>query len=155
MDPLSVTASAIAIATLAANTCRAFTDLRSLCKQLPGRLHALNNEVVDIQVVLHQVASIFNERACAPIPQGQQVAIPALLDQAKTKLSEVQEIVEQLYRSCDHAKFVVLQARAWRREQPKLQELQNDIKIIKCNLNVLLGASNSYDPIRSHTHHNF
>ena len=75
MDPLSLTASAITVAALAASTCRAFAELRSLCKSLPGRLHALSNEVADIEVVLVQVATVFGERACS-IPEKQQQAIP-------------------------------------------------------------------------------
>ena len=143
MDPLSITASAIAVATLAASTCRAFADLRSLCKSLPGRLHALNNEVSDIEVVLVQVATVFNERACLPIPTHQREAIPRLLEQAEAKLSELQRSIKQLTRLCDRAKTVVFQAHIWRKEQPKLKALQNDIKAVKCNLNILLGASNS------------
>ncbi len=143
MDPLSITASAITVASLAASTCRTFADLRSLCKSLPGRLHALNNEVVDIEVVLVQVATVFNDRAHS-IPENQQQAIPRLLEQATAKLSELQSSVGQLAKHCDRAKFVVLQAHAWRKEQPKLRALQDDIKTVKCSLNVVLGASNSY-----------
>ena len=143
MDPLSITASAITVATLAASTCRAFADLRSLCKSLPGRLHALNNEVADIEVVLIQVATVFNERAHS-IPANQQHAIPRLLEQAKAKLSELQSTVEHLTKLCDSAKFAALQAHAWRKEQPKLRALQDDIKTVKCSLNIVLGASNSY-----------
>jgi len=143
MDPLSIAASAITVAALAASTCRAFSDLRSLCKSLPGRLHALNNEVVDIEAVLIQVATVFKERVSA-IPESQLQPIPHLLEQASTKLSDLQSTVEQLIRHCDRTKFLVLQAHAWRKEQPKLRALQDDIKTIKCNLNIVIGASNSY-----------
>ncbi|KAF3897021.1 hypothetical protein GTR04_0360 [Trichophyton interdigitale] len=50
MDPLSVTASIIAVGTVAGKICSAFTELRSLCRSLPGRLHALNNEVADLEI---------------------------------------------------------------------------------------------------------
>lgn len=144
MDPLSITASAITVAGIASATCTAFADLRSLCKSLPGRLHALNNEVTDIEVVLVQVAKVFKERACSTISEKQQEAVPRLLDQAKAKLSELQIIVQQLTNYCHRSKILVFQAHAWRKEQPKLKALQDDIKIIKCNLNIMLGASNSY-----------
>lgn len=143
MDPLSIAASAITVAALAASTCRAFADLRSLCKSLPGRLHALNNEVADIEVVLVQVATVFNDRAHS-IPENQQQAIPRLLKQANAKLIELQSTIEQLNKLCDRTKIVVLQAHAWRKEQPKLRALQDDIKTVKCSLNIVLGASNSY-----------
>lgn len=143
MDPLSIAASAITVATLAASTCRAFAELRSLCKTLPGRLHALNNEVADIEVVLIQVATVFQERACS-IPDNKQEVILRLLMRASNKLDELRLTVEQLTRLCDRTRIAVVQAHAWRKEQPKLRILQDDIKTIKCSLNIVLGASNSY-----------
>jgi len=65
------------------------------------------------------------------------------LKQAKTKLSELNEIIGRLAATCDRKK-VILRASAWRKEQPKLQALQEDIKTVKCNLIIMLGASNSY-----------
>lgn len=143
MDPLSIAASAITVAALAASTCRAFAHLRSLCKSWPGRLHALDNEVADIELVLVQVATVFNQRTNS-IPEKQQQAIPRLLEQANVKLSELQSTIKELATLCDRAKIAVLQAHAWRKEQPKLRALQDDIKTVKCNLNIVLGASNSY-----------
>lgn len=52
MDPLSISTGVFAIATLATQTCSAFSDLCSLCLSLPGRLHAVNNEVADLNYVL-------------------------------------------------------------------------------------------------------
>jgi hypothetical protein len=69
MDPLSIIASSIAVATLAASTCEAFSNLRALCKSFPGRLHALNNEVADIEIVLIQVAKVVEERISEVVEQ--------------------------------------------------------------------------------------
>lgn len=62
MDPLSITAGIVSVGTVAASTARAFKELRELCKTLPGRLHALSNEVSDIELVLYQVASVVEKR---------------------------------------------------------------------------------------------
>ena len=142
MDPLSITASAITVASLATSTCRAFAGLRSLCKSLPGRLHALNNEVVDIEVVLIEIATVFKERANS-VPEEQQQALPQLLKQATAKLSELRSVVENLTKHCDRARFLVVQAHFWRRELPKLEKLQHDIQTIKCSLNIVIGTSTS------------
>ena len=143
MDPLSMTASLIAVATLAASTGRAFRELRALCKSLPGRLHALSNEVADIELVLYQVASVVEERAGDPILQDQQANIPQLLKQAQAKLDELRTIVQKLTEFCEHTKIPLFRAHAWRKDQPRLQALQEDIKTVKCSLNIMLGASNS------------
>ena len=137
MDPGSI----IAIATLAAQVCSAFADLRSVCQSLPGRLHAVNNEVADLELVLFQVACLVREREC--LPKNKQSAIPHLLKQAGTKLKELKSIIDRLNISCRKVKVLLVGAHVWRREQHKLQALQEDIRTVKCSLNILLGASTS------------
>ena len=148
MDPLSITTGIITLATLAASTGAAFKELRDLCKALPGRLHALSNEVADIELVLHQVATVFDKRASDPITKDQQTHIPQLLNQARSKIYELRAIVLALIEICKSAKIPIFRAHAWRKNQPRLQILQEDIKTIKCSLNIMLGASNSQDMMR-------
>ena len=141
MDPLSAAASVIAIASLASYVCAAFAELRKDCSELPARLDALSNEVADIEFVLHQVAAVLQERNC--LSDSDKESIPALLKQAEVKLKALKEILDQLRGSCA-ARKVLLRASVWRKWLPKLQALQRDIRTVKCSLNVLLGASNSY-----------
>jgi hypothetical protein len=141
MDPISVTASVIAIATVAAQVSTAFAELRKDCSELPGRLHALSNEVADIEFVLHQVAAVLQERNF--LSDSDKESIPTLLVQADAKLKDLKDIIGRLSGNCT-ARKILLRASAWRKWQPKLQDLQVDIRAIKCSLNVLLGASNSY-----------
>lgn len=139
MDPISLTASVMTVATIAAKIGSVFAELRKHYKELPGRLHALNNEVSDIEVVLYQVAAVLKDRSS--LAPSDQTAIPQLLKQAETNLFELKEIIERLATNCDRK--IILRARTWRKEQPKLQALQRDIKAVKCSLNIMLGASNS------------
>ncbi|KAL8821216.1 MAG: hypothetical protein Q9191_007356 [Dirinaria sp. TL-2023a] len=148
MDPLSVAASVIAVASLAAKTASVFNDLRLSCKTLPGRLHALSNEVSDLELVLRQVASLVERRADHPILRDQQWHIPQLMKQAQTKLGELRTIVQKLCKICQETKIPLLNVHAWRKDQPKLHELQDDIRTVKCSLNIMLGASNSNDMMR-------
>lgn len=143
MDPLSVAASAIAVGTLAARICQALAELRSLCKTFPGRLQALSGEVADFEAVLYQVAAVLKERARLPTPEDHQLNIPQLLKQATSKLHDLSHIVDQLTVDCDRGKNPISRASSWRKKQGKLQALQEDIKTVKCSLNIMLGASNS------------
>ena len=143
MDPLSLAASVITVAGLAAKTARVFNDLRVSCKTLPGRLHALSNEVSDLELVLRQVASVVERRDSDPILRDDQFHIPQLMKQARSKLEELRAIVQRLCDICAETKIPLLNVHAWRKDQPKLQVLQEDIKTVKCSLNILLGASNS------------
>jgi hypothetical protein len=147
MDPLSIISGVIAVATTAAQVSSTLSDLRRLCKQLPGRLHALNNEVSDIEVVLYQVAKVVEERSCSLIPttETDRDTIPQILKKAETKLTELKEIIDRISSATTRGSVTLFRAGLWRKEQPKLQALQEDIKAIKSNLNVILGASNSYE----------
>ena len=150
MDPLSITASVIGIvaAVAAASTSRAFEELRRLCKTLPGRLHALTNEVSDIELVLHRVASVVVKRTGDPALTEQEQYIIHLLDVAGSKLHELRIIVETFTNLAKTTKIPFFQAYAWRKNQPRLQMLQEDIKTIKRSLSIMLGASNSQGMVR-------
>ncbi|KAL9023988.1 MAG: hypothetical protein Q9196_006841, partial [Gyalolechia fulgens] len=96
------------------------------------RLHAISNEVTDINVVLIQVAKVFKERASSiDAHQQSNTIIPRLLVRAKAKLEQLHLTLRSLIATCDRAKFTVLQAYAWRKEQPQLRALQAEINTIK------------------------
>ncbi|KAI1373935.1 ankyrin repeat-containing protein-like protein [Hypoxylon crocopeplum] len=145
-DPLSFAASIIAVATLAANITAALSKLRAV-NDLPGRLHAINNEVADLEVVLRQVGSVATKRHALPEGVG-QVALSDILHRAEAKLRELDAIVQRLIQSCvGTAKFVV-RAKAWWTEKPKLEALQEELHTIKATLNIMLGATHSQDMMR-------
>ena len=143
MDPLSLTASVIAVATLAAQTCKSFAKLRGLHKAIPGRLHALNNEVVDIELVLYQVAAVVREREGLLSREREQADIKHLLEQANIKLDELRVIVNRLCDTFIDTKVSPFRGYRWHKEQERLQGLQNEINSVKCSLNIILGASHS------------
>ena len=148
MDQLSIMKSITSVAAIAALTARAFKELRELCNTLPGGLHALSNEVSDIELVLHQVALIVEKRIGASTLEGQEVHIHHLLDQAGSKLEDLRIIVDILRALAKTSKTSIFRAQAWRKIQPKIQALQEDFRTVKCRLNAMLGASNSRDMIR-------
>ena len=118
-------------------------DLRVTCKTLPGRLHALSNEVSNLEIVLRQVASTIDQRSSDPVLREHQCHIPQLMRQAQSKLEELRAIIQKLCDLCAKTKIPLLNVHTWRKDQPKLQELQGDIKTVKCSLKTMLGASNS------------
>lgn len=148
MDPLSLAASVIAVATVSAQVCTALSKLRSLCKSLPGRLHAINNEVADLELVLTQVATILKERGALLGSKQSIEAIPHLLKQAKTKLDSLATLIDRLIAATSKSKIPLVVATIWRKEQGNVQTLQEDIRTIKSSLNILLGASNSQDMLK-------
>ncbi|KAI0396230.1 ankyrin repeat-containing domain protein [Xylariaceae sp. FL0594] len=146
MDPLSISASIVAVGGLAKSVASAISNLRSLCKSLPGRLHAVHNEIADLELVLLEVASLTKTRTY--VLGSDDSAIPHLLRQARSKLSEILDIVRRLTVAYNSSRSPLVGVSAWRREQKQLQILQEDIRTVKCSLNILLGASNSQDMMR-------
>lgn len=123
MDPLSLTASVVAVATVAAQTCSAFARLRSLCKTLPGRLHALHNEVTDIEVVCYQVAAVIDQHLPPSTRSGTvdtNTHIRQLLRQANTKLTELKKIVNKITATSEQSRVPLFAVHAWKREQGRL-----------------------------------
>ncbi|KAI0098059.1 ankyrin repeat-containing domain protein [Nemania sp. FL0031] len=143
MDPLPLTASIIAIATLAKEVITAISGLCSACKALPGRLHATHNEVVDLEHVLFQLTKLIEERGC--LPDVKESAIPHLLKQAYQKLHELHIMVRIWTSACVASRNPLVGLSTWCREQRKLQTLQEDVRTITCNLNIIPGALSSQD----------
>lgn len=63
IDPLSISTSVIAVDGLAKSVASTISDLRPLCKNLPGCLHAVHNEIADLELVLFEVAGLTKVRA--------------------------------------------------------------------------------------------
>ncbi|KAM5440430.1 hypothetical protein McanCB21832_000538 [Microsporum canis] len=144
MDPLSITASIIAVGTIAGQICSAFTELRSLCHSLPGRLHALNNEVADLEVVLFELASLTERRKA--VLESDLLSLQHLVKQARVKLQELQGIINRLRRTYRDAAIPFVLG-GFSKEKARVHALQEEIRSVKCDLNIMLGTSNSQDMI--------
>jgi hypothetical protein len=138
-DPLSITASVIAVATLAAKTVSTISTLRAI-NQLPGRLHAICNEVSDLEVVLRHIALVLSDRKLGR-PSERPGALSDILDKAEHKLLQLDNVVKRVKATCVGNGMFFVRAKAWFREKPRLQVLQEDIHTIKANLNIMLGAT--------------
>lgn len=139
-DPLSLAASIIAVVTVAAQTSKAIAKLRVL-NELPSRLQALKNEVTDLEVVLHQIHLLIEERKI--MSDTDQASLAHLLERARVKLLELSTVIDRISRSCIGRGKLVNRAASWWKEKSRIQILQDDIRVVKGNLNIILGASNS------------
>ena len=57
-------------------------------------------------------------------------------------------IVDTLIGFAKTAETSIFRVHIWRKTQPRLRALQDDIKTVKCSLNIMLGASTSRDMMR-------
>lgn len=97
MDPISLAANIIGIlVTFSSKICSSISDLRPLCKTLPGRIPAVRNEVADLELVLLQVNNLIQDRVF--LPRSKYSAVPPQLKQAKLKLNGFESIINNLSR---------------------------------------------------------
>lgn len=107
------------MAGLAASTRSAILNLRSLCNSLPGRLHAVNNDVADLKLGLTHVVALLKDRAAALGSESLE-AIHHLLLQARNKLNEINN---KLIAASERSKTPLVGASIWRKEQGRLRAL--------------------------------
>lgn len=71
-------------------------------------------------------------------------AISTLLDRARGYLDELRTIARQIQQAGGKSKTARLsRLKAFRRELPRLNDLQDELTRVKANLNVILGAENT------------
>lgn len=91
---------------------------------------------------------MYENRQGGPALRDQDAHIRDLLDRVESKLGELKAIVQSLTTNIKTTKVPIFKAHAWRKNQPRLQVIQEGIKNVKCSLNIMLGASNSQDMMR-------
>lgn len=151
MNSLSMIASTTAIVTVTQQICQAFAEVRSSCEEIPGRLHALNNEVVDMELVVQRLRKIAENRhtfkvLCQSFDEADDDGdIPQLLINATARLTEVLTFSRGLAISCGRSTHRVefFRAQSWEKVLPKLAVMQDGIRTLKCRLNILVGTCSS------------
>ncbi|KAK0701881.1 ankyrin repeat-containing protein-like protein [Lasiosphaeria miniovina] len=145
MDPLSIATGVVAVATVAAQVCNILAEIRRDWDSLPGRIHALNNEMQDFNAVLHQIAIVAEEKRLSAQDGHAAPTLLAQLARGKTALLDLKTILERLLSAGLKKREAIPRVMMWRTEQRRVLSLQEEIKQVKSSMNILLGASNSQD----------
>ncbi|OQV00430.1 Ankyrin repeat-containing protein [Cladophialophora immunda] len=151
MDPLSFTASLIALIGAANAASQGLQKLIRL-RGVPDVILALNNEVSDLQLLLHEVNSLFSEArsvhaenrgSTAPKIAGFQ-SLPPILEHIQAKLNDLDTILKKL--PANGLKFTskVL----WLRVESNVFKIRNELGTLKHNLNTALGILTSSTALR-------
>lgn len=125
MDPLSLTASVIAVigaASRIASGLKRIIDLR----KAPAVLLALNNEVSDLQLILAQLESLAPSRTARDADQS-------LLQNTTLVKAKLQELEIIIYARLI-AKSGGLNRAAWLLAQDKVETIRKDIRLLRVNI---------------------
>jgi hypothetical protein len=139
MDPLSIIASTV---TIASATAKSLERLRSVY-DAGSELHALMNEVSEFRIVLPEVERVVLERRThQQLPQGTVEKICNLLEGAKKNLRSLDTIIkDRLIRSYSISGEAKVALLAWLHQKSKVKRIQQELKVTRSSLSDLWGAA--------------
>lgn len=141
MDPLSITASVVALATAAAQISTAISRLRHF-GEVPGKIYALKNEVSDLEVVLRQIGQALEQKSL--VADKAHGSLEQVLARTKGHLAGLTRALERVANACTGSKTkAISKSTVWLREKALFQTFRDDLGSAKATLNLILSTANS------------
>ena len=145
MDPLSVTASCIAVIGDGAGAISGLKKLRDL-RKIPHVLLSVINEVADLTLVVQDIKSSFHShRDSSSISQASNSVINQLLDRAHGTLLELDQIINyRLLKPSTNNGEIAFSRSAWLFEESHVQQLQASLRTIRLDIATRSAALSLY-----------
>ena len=152
MDPLSLTASIIAVVGVGGQVAKGIAKLAGI-RGSPELVLALSNEISDLQFVVLAIQDVFDKQPTREVPfPGQQAgkinvdtSIINSLKQANDLVVDLEVFYKRLkVSSTGAAGTITFDKLLWAREQRRLNRMRDDFKSIRIRLMTALGALNAY-----------
>ena len=132
MDPLSLTASLLAILGAGGAIAKGLDKIRGL-KNAPNILLQLNNEVTDLHLLIQGVDELYHQYSDS-IKLSQRQIVYNTLNRAKEALLEL-EILTSYHWTKETDKGTDIDRTAWIRAQKKVRETKDKIRSVRNDLN--------------------
>lgn len=142
MDPLSITASIIAVIGLGGKTVASLAKLRAIV-HAKEELSALINEISDLQAVLTTLSHITAEEENDHVHLGPKKALASHVQRAKDKILELEELIAYELTKIGRDGNIEAARHAWLRKRHVVFRLQDELKTIRWNLATSLGMVTS------------
>ena len=141
MDPFSLTVGILTLLSAGGTIGKALNKIITL--KAPDVLFALNNEVVDLQIVVQDVSNLLHQHSefsqAAPIE-----SVCFALDKAKRTLLLLESLIAyQLTTTTGKDNELRLDRSAWFRLEPEVLKLKNDIRDDRFRLSAALNVLSS------------
>ena len=136
MDPLSITVSVLTLLTTANKVAKGLDKLASI-KGAPAAVLALNNELSDLRLVLHEAEPLLQKHAriADSLTAGDRV-LQLNIDQAKERLTDLELIIgNRLMR-----RMGTKDRLGWLYEQDRVQKALNDVRTARTSVTAMLGV---------------
>ena len=132
MDPLSLTASLLAILGAGGAIAKGLDKIRRL-KNAPNVLLQLNNEVVDLHLLIRAVDGLYHQHSDS-FKTSQHQIIYSILSRAKEALLELEKLISYHWtKETDNG--IEINRTAWIRAQKQIAETSSNIRNVRVNLN--------------------
>ena len=141
MDPLSVTASVLAIFGAARQVTKGLAKVRTL-HHAPAELSSLINEVSDLQAILSQVASFSNQLEEERL-RGPVVALKSHLSRALDQLHALNNLINAELLKVRADGTTKTNRVAWLRLKSDVELMQRELRTIRVNIGTALGVVTS------------
>ena len=141
MDPLSITASVIAILGAAREVTKGLAKVQAL-QHAPAELSGLINEVSDLRAVISQV-SIFSNQLEEENFRGPVVALKGHLSRAMVQLRTLDNLINTKLFKFRADGTTRMSRRAWIRLRADVELMQRELRSIRGNIGTALGVVTS------------
>ena len=143
-DPLSVTASIIAVLGAAEGVSKTLAKIRNL-RHAPEELLALINEVSDLRIILGDVQNYVRDNAGFPALQDTLQHLSVLLNRGKEKLLQLDELVQyRLTKPESVTDQIKVSRREWARAKTTIDTFRQDLRDIRLNIITQMVVMNSW-----------
>lgn len=151
MDPLSISASVVALLGAADGVSRGLRKLLKL-RGVPDLILALNNELSDLQLLLNEVGTLVKEATTSEtevnpllVPDPASLhSLPRILGRIQAKLNNLDAVLGRFSANGPRWPARVL----WLKEEPNVLRIRNELGALKQDLTTALGLSSSSTALR-------
>ena len=149
MDPLSVTASIVTLLAASGSIVGGLEKLSSL-REAPDIILALNNEISDFRLVIYELTNYLQQDPAGSPSRAQAFStqILPILDRARSKLTELESIIEYRLVLPGSNGSIRLNKTAWFWERQKVKRIQEEIRSTRTNLVAVIGVLISKSTLR-------
>lgn len=149
MDPLSFSASLIAILGAAGTAIKGLEKLKTLYAA-PKEIHSLIVEIRNMRLIIQQLdQAIQNRRQVSESQLSSMLVVSPLLDRAKERLEDVDKLINGRLLATgsvsDGNQVPKIRRAAWLRDKPKAVSLTVELQELRRNFTALVVLMHRYD----------
>ena len=144
-DPLSITASIIAVVGAAEGVGKTINKIRNF-REAPYELFSLINEISDFRIVLGDIeGNLIQNTSYIQLQAEQSEHMSALLDRAKEQLLQLDELVQyQLVRPDSTSQQVKVSRQTWARATNTVKTYRKSIRNTRLNIIAYMTVINAF-----------